>query len=738
MLRLLLVTLLCLSLPDVGAALSPAPAAAAQDIYTDALAVGWSDWSWATVDLQAAAPVHSGSRSIAVTYGAWQGLYLHYPEFSTAGFSHLRFFIHGGSSGGQQLNVYATYAADGSQQNGPSIAISPPTAAAWSEVRIALADLGVAGIPLTGLVWQDATGGAQPTLYVDDVALVADESPDGPTLSGGYLLPRAAPADGSTDVMVRVQVDDPQGLSDVAGVVLDGRALGRGEVALRDDGRSNDGGAADGVYGGVFTVAPGTASSEQILLVTAQDQAGHRASLQLGAFVVLAPAGGEIPSVLPQRIGWGSNAWSETPGQDWQVNSGVPWDFVYQYITYDWYVDGWGGNFVGRFVNQAWSKGYVPLISVYMILGLPPTCGESGTCYASKLQNPGAVSTYLAALEEAARQAQGTQPVILHLEPDFYGFMQQLSNMDERPAGVQPDDPSSYPVALNVAGYPNTLAGFGQRMVDVVHATAPNALVAPMASMWATNQDPNSVTISEVISIAQRTAAFVDAMGGDRSDLLLVEWSDRDAGSGLRPWWDDTDLTLPRPTRAILWENALSAAARKRLILWQMPVGNMSLDNTCDHYQDNRAAYAFQHPRDLFDAGVFAILFGGGAECQTQVTTDGGFVGAQGAIAYAPPSAPMGFAAGTVAGPFVPVHWDENSEPDVWGYRISYQPAHGGSPTTVSAGRKNALLLSLPGGDWTITVATYDAMGQVSPASMGITVTTTAAAHHVYLPLIRR
>jgi hypothetical protein len=341
-------------------------------------------------------------------------------------------------------------------------------------------------------------------------------------------------------------------------------------------------------------------------------------------------------------------------------------------------------------------------------------------------------------LEEAARQARGTQPVILHLEPDFYGFMQQLSNMDERPAGVQPDDPSSYPVALNVAGYPNTLAGFGQRMVDVVHATAPNALVAPMASMWATNQDPNSVTISEVISIAQRTAAFVDAMGGDRSDLLLVEWSDRDAGSGLRPWWDDTDLTLPRPTRAILWENALSAAARKRLILWQMPVGNMSLDNTCDHYQDNRAAYAFQHPRDLFDAGVFAILFGGGAECQTQVTTDGGFVGAQGAIAYAPPSAPAGFAAGTVAGPFVPVHWDENSEPDVWGYRISYQPAHGGSPTTVSAGRKNALLLSLPGGDWTITVATYDAMGQASPASMGITVTTTAAAHHVYLPLIRR
>jgi hypothetical protein len=737
---LLLVTLLCLSLPGLGAAPLRQPATAAQDIYTDALAPGWSNWSWATVDLQAAAPVHSGSRSIAVTYSAWQGLYLHYPELSTAGFTYLRFFIHGGSAGDQWLNVYATYPVNGSDQNGPSVAVPSPTANAWSEVRITLADLGVANASLTGLVWQDSTGGAQPTLYIDDIALVTDESPDGPTLSAGYLLPRAAPADGRTEVVVRVQVSDPQGLTDIASVTLDGTALGRGKIALRDDGWSNDGAASDGVYGGVFTVAPGTSSGEQILLVTAQDKAGHRASLQLGALVaIVAPAGGNIPSALPQHIGWGSNAWSETPGQDWQVNSGVPWNYVYQYITYDWYVNGWGGNFVGRFVNQAWSKGYVPLISVYMILDVPPTCGESATCYADKLQNATAVSTYLAALQEAARQAQGTHPVVFHLEPDFYGYMQQLSNSDERPAGVQPDDPNSYSVALNVAGYPNTLAGFGRRMVDVIHVTAPNALVAPMASMWATNGDPNSVTVSQVISMGQRTAAFIDAMGGAQSDLLVAEWSDRDAGSGLRPWWDDTNLTLPRPTRAILWENALSAAAHKRLILWQMPVGNMLLDNTCDHYRDNRAAYAFQHPRDLFDAGVFAVLFGGGAECQTQVTTDGGFVAAQGAIAYAPPLTPTGLYAGTVAGPLVPVHWNENTEPDVWGYRVSYQPAQGGSSIAIDAGRKNALTLLLPrAGDWRISVAAYDAMGQVGSASAAITVTTTVNAQQIYLPLIRR
>ena len=29
--------------------------------------------------------------------------------------------------------------------------------------------------------------------------------------------------------------------------------------------------------------------------------------------------------------------------------------------------------------------------------------------------------------------------------------------------------------------------------------------------------------------------------------------------------------------------------------LWQVPVGDMAQNNTCDHYQDNRAAYLFRH-----------------------------------------------------------------------------------------------------------------------------------------------
>jgi hypothetical protein len=228
-------------------------------------------------------------------------------------------------------------------------------------------------------------------------------------------------------------------------------------------------------------------------------------------------------------------------------------------------------------------------------------------------------------------------------------------------------------------------------------------------------------------------------MGGAQADLIFVEWSDRDAGSGLRPWWDDTNRTLLHVARAVLWENALSAAADKRLVLWQVPVGNMNLDNTCDHYQDNRVAYAFRHPRDLYEAGVIAVLFGGGATCMTQASTDGGFVQAQGDIAYDLPAAPTNLSAGGANGPTVPLRWDENSEPDLWGYRLSYRPVGGGAPLTLDVGPANATELLLPqAGQWEISVTAYDAMGRLSPASNSVIVTTTTNSEQIYLPLLRK
>jgi len=734
-LKTLISLILCLAWIAPGQALVSARPEVEKTVYDDALASGWQDWSWATVDLEATSLVYSGSHSIAVNFGAWEGLYLHNADTDTLGTDRLRFYIHGGGAGDQQMNVFLNLWVNGSDQNGPAVAVPPAQAGSWSEIQISLSELNPTGAAVTGITWQDSSGGGQPSVYIDEITFISLDYPEAPQISGAEYLPRALPADGSSSLVVRARVTDPQGAGDIASISLDASGVGRGSVPLHDDGRSNDGEPGDGLYGAALTVAPGTPPGEHRLLLTSVDQEGHPGNLSLGVIIVLSSPGGSIPATLPQHIGWGSNAWSETPGEDWQQNSGVPWDYVYQYITYGW--ETWGGSFVQRFVGQAWDKGFIPVVTVYIMLGVPPGCGEGGACYAEKLQDASTVQDYLDSLLRAAQEAQGTQPVIFNLEPDFYGFMQQLSNSDSRPPGVQPNDPASYPVALNKAGYPNNLAGFGRYLVDMIHATAANALVAPMASMWATNQDPHSVTQEEAMQMGASTAAFIDAMGGAQADLLVVEWSDRDAGFGLRPWWDDTDQETPRPTRAVLWENALSRTAQKRLLLWQMPVGNMSLDNTCDHYQDNRAAYAFSHSRDLFDAGVAGVLFGGGATCMTGVETDGGFVAAQGAIAYAAPAAPGGLAGDVVGGSIASLRWDENTEPDLLGYRLLFRQTPNGMQHTIDAGRRNALDLLLPQlSEWEIRLAAVDAMGNQSNLSPALTLSTTSNPEQMYLPMV--
>ena len=708
-------------------------------IYGDGLAAGWENWSWAVVNLTAAAPVHSGSHSIAVTFSAWTGLALHNGSPNTFGTTHLRFFVHGGASGGQQMNLRLNLVVNGANAYGPAFLVPALPANAWEDVRAPLSLLNPDGAPITGITWQDASGDSQPTLYIDDISFTSLDDPNALVLTHGSLLPRAVLADGVTMLVLKVTVTDPQGAADIASVTLDATRLGRGLVTLRDDGRSNDGAENDGVFGTVLTVAPGTLPGELALGIFAQDQEGHTAALPVGVLTVLGIPGGSIPTSLPQRIGWGTNAWSENPGQDWQVNSGVAWDYVYQYITYGW--ENWGTDFVARFVQHAWDNHFIPLVTVYNMLATPPASGEGGVYYAAKLLNASTVQLYLASLKNAAQQSKGTSPAVFVLEPDFFGFMQQLSNDPaHRPPGVIPNDPSSFPVALNISGYPNTLSGFGHYMVDMIHAEAPNVLVAPEASFWAMNKSLWSLTNAEAIQNAQATAQFLVDTVGNQVDVWVVEWGDRDSGYDPinAPFWDVTNQTEPRATRVILWENALSRQAQKRLILWQVPVGNMSLDNgSCYHYQDNRAVYAFAHPRDLFDAGVVGVVFGGGQSCSTQVWTDNGVVQAQGAMAYSAPAAPAGLAAFAFGGNTAFVVWNENTEPDLWGYRLEYQVSSGGPVYSLDVGRKSSVSLVLPAsGSWKISVEAYDAMGNTSGLSAQVYLVTNP--HRVYLALIQR
>jgi hypothetical protein len=149
-------------------------------IYTDSLAASWQEWSWSVASqLDVTTPVQSGTAALAVTYEAgWSAFYLHTdPVLAGKEYDLLRFWLHGGSNGGQRVRVVL---ADESTSFLTASQEVIAKADAWTPVEIKLADLG-APRAISGIVWQDATGEPQPTFYLDDVTLVDLDLPAEPT-----------------------------------------------------------------------------------------------------------------------------------------------------------------------------------------------------------------------------------------------------------------------------------------------------------------------------------------------------------------------------------------------------------------------------------------------------------------------------------------------------------------------------------------------------------------------------
>ncbi len=153
-------------------------ARADQIIYDDARQNGWADWGWATINYLNTSPVHAGSDSISVTIsGAWQGIQIWHPDLDSTPYASLSFWLHGGSSGGQKLQVYGLIDVGGTNNfaTSPRYYIGPLVAGTWQQFTVPLSALNVASVAnFTGFVIQDSQGTAEPTFYVDDISLVAN------------------------------------------------------------------------------------------------------------------------------------------------------------------------------------------------------------------------------------------------------------------------------------------------------------------------------------------------------------------------------------------------------------------------------------------------------------------------------------------------------------------------------------------------------------------------------------
>lgn len=339
-------------------------------------------------------------------------------------------------------------------------------------------------------------------------------------------------------------------------------------------------------------------------------------------------ANGQIPVGLPGTFFIGL---SVAPGsnQTWVASSGVPWAVCYQYISsgvlpnQSW-VTTWGTNFAYNYAVSSRSVGCVPQLTYYQ---MEPTIGTEGASqeYAA-LNNPSTMGYYykdFTALMQQLHQYGG--PTLVHVEPDMFGYLEPING-----------DPTKLTAAVassgnaDLVGHPNTVAGFGQALLHLRDLYAPNVVLGAHVSTWLWNlsTDPSL----NVTQIADNDAAFMTGLGN--WDLFFTDITDRDAAyyqfvlkDGGVHWWNAGNVKYPNFNRLNTWASAFTSAAHKRLVIWQIPIGNTIMDtlnNTNYHYQDNRAQYWLQnYPSNqalnaLAQSGVIGLLFGAGNSGTTQ------------------------------------------------------------------------------------------------------------------------
>jgi hypothetical protein len=330
------------------------------------------------------------------------------------------------------------------------------------------------------------------------------------------------------------------------------------------------------------------------------------------------------------------------PGRAQAVGCGTEW-----WGTWQWDHEP-PGRFVASFASDTAGAGLRPMFTYYLLL--PAAQRRLGIAEGTQEVTVAArdrafMTAYLDDFRFFLRQL-GNSAAIVHVEPDFWGYAQHAAQA----AGT---DSHGLPAAVASANFEDcgaaeeSIAGLGRCMISMARTYAPNALVSLHGSAWASGFDcvSNTSASLDVPAQARRTADFLVAAGAGCSDLLVVDLSDRDAAwyqtQGRNSWLDPTDAALPTFAQAFAWSRALADRAGKAVLWWQVPVGNMSLSNTCGAWQDDKLDYFFDHPDRVVGSGAVGMAFGSGATCQTSGETDGGHLSARAAALAAAGGQPL-------------------------------------------------------------------------------------------------
>lgn len=171
-----------------------APSATDLPLYIDALVAPWAHealWKQAplsTLDFASTEQAHSGSRAIRVDFTGWGGFSLAHNAgvYAAAGYTSLRFWLHGDASGGQVLAVSLGDNSAGNPEFDwvyltPYLPGGSVPANAWVEVTIPLSvllhDGAATPTQFNRLNFYDGNGGGEPVFYLDDITILGANGP---------------------------------------------------------------------------------------------------------------------------------------------------------------------------------------------------------------------------------------------------------------------------------------------------------------------------------------------------------------------------------------------------------------------------------------------------------------------------------------------------------------------------------------------------------------------------------
>lgn len=336
-------------------------------------------------------------------------------------------------------------------------------------------------------------------------------------------------------------------------------------------------------------------------------------------------------AATPLPVGWPSHlalGMSDVEHGAADLRATTPLEVRYHYLAggvntgQGW--TGWAngdGSFVTQYVTDSQAAGFLPVFSLYQLRQSQPGIGNPDEAQGDLLnlrtrETMRAFFTELQTFYRLAAVSGG--PVYLHVEPDLWGYAQVATEGSDDATTVPAKVAATGIPALK--GLPNTVAGVAQAIVRLRNDLAPNVMLGYHLSIWGTGVDiaRSDASDTHVDELSSRSAVFYRSLGAD-FDVVFAEFADRtpgyakdvsDDGGG---WWDAADFT-----RHARYMGIVSSRLNRRVILWQIPLGNRvmrTVNNTPFHYQDNRVEWLLggespQHLTPYENAGVIGLLFG--------------------------------------------------------------------------------------------------------------------------------